>query len=171
MSVEVEEMPRLAGRRFEKVCQIIERHGRNPARLIPILQAVQDEYRYLPQEVLNFVATALDVPPARVFGVATFYAHFALEPKGKYVVRLCDGTACHVKGSIPILDGVRKHLKLQGKQKTTEDMLFTVETVACLGACGLAPVLVVNDDVHGQMSPGAAVKIVEAVQTEDAKGK
>lgn len=154
------------GRKFEKVCQVLDRHGRSPARLIPILQAVQEEYRYLPEEVLNYVATALDVPPARVFGVATFYAHFAMQPKGQYVVRVCDGTACHVKGSIPILESVRKSLKLGDKQTTTADMRFTVETVACLGACGLAPVLVVNDAVHGQMTPDAATKVVQETGTE-----
>lgn len=167
MSVAVDDTPKTVGRRFEKVCQIIERHDRNPARLIPILQAVQDEYRYLPQEVLTFVATALDVPPARVFGVATFYAHFALEPKGKYVVRICDGTACHVKGSIPILDSIRESLKMTAKEKTTPDMLFTVETVACLGACGLAPVMVVNEAVHGQMTPAASVQIVGEVASQE----
>ena len=171
MSVAVDDTPQTVGRKFEKVCEIIERHGRNPARLIPILQAVQHEYRYLPQEVLTFVATALDVPPARVYGVATFYAHFAMEPKGKYVVRVCDGTACHVKGSSPILEEVRKTLRLADKQTTTEDMLFTLETVACLGACGLAPVLVVNDDVHGQMTRDAAKKIVDDVAAaEKLKG-
>ena len=169
MCVIESETPRTVGRKFEKVCEIVERHGRNPARLIPILQAVQEEYRYLPQEVLTFVATALDVPPARVFGVATFYAHFALEPKGQHVVRLCDGTACHVKGAIPILDAVRGSLKMAPKQKTTEDMMFTVETVACLGACGLAPVMVINDAVHGQMSAGAAVKIVMEVASKAQK--
>lgn len=159
----VKTAPGETGRKFEKVCQVLDRHGRNPARLIPILQAVQEEYRYLPEEVLNYIATALDVPPARVFGVATFYTHFTLTPKGKNVVRVCDGTACHVKGSMPILEGVRKSMNLGPKQKTTEDMLFTVETVACLGACGLAPVMVVNEGVHGQMSPDAAVKIVQDV--------
>ena len=158
------------GRKFEKVCEVLDRHGRSPARLIPILQAVQEEYRYLPEEVLNYIATALDVPPARVFGVATFYAHFTLVPKGKHVVRVCDGTACHVKGAIPILEGVRKSMKLGAKQKTTEDMMFTVETVACLGACGLAPVMVVNDGIHGQMSPDAAVKIVQEVAAGENAG-
>ncbi len=159
----VKTAPAETGRKFEKVCQVLDRHGRNPARLIPILQAVQEEYRYLPEEVLNYIATALDVPSARVFGVATFYTHFTLTPKGKNVVRVCDGTACHVKGSMPILEGVRKSMNLGPKQTTTEDMLFTVETVACLGACGLAPVMVVNESVHGQMSPAAAVKIVQDV--------
>ena len=126
-------------------------------------QAVQEEYRYLPQEVLTYVATALDISPARVFGVATFYSHFAIAPKGKHLVRLCDGTACHVKDSVPILDAIRKRLKLEGKKVTTDDMLFTVETVACLGACGLAPVVVVNDQVYGAMTPAGAVKLIEEI--------
>ena len=95
-----------AGRSLEAVRRVLELNGHQPSRLIPILQALQDEYRYLPQDVLRYVATELNVPPARVFGVATFYAHFALEAKGKHVVRLCDGTACHVKQSIPILEAM-----------------------------------------------------------------
>ena len=154
--------------KFEKVCQILDRHARRPARLIPILQSVQDEYRYLPEDVLIFVATALGIPPARVFGVATFYAHFALEPRGKYVVRLCDGTACHVKQSVPILDALRAHLGVTEERKTTPDMMFTLETVACLGACGLAPVVVINDEVHGQMTPKAAVALVEQITAKES---
>ena len=137
--------------------------------MVPILQAIQDEYRYLPEEVLTFVATSLGVPPARVFGVATFYAHFALAPKGKYVVRLCDGTACHVKQSIPILEAVRKHLGVTEQRKTTEDQMFTVETVACLGACGLAPVLVINEDVHGQMTPERAIELIGEITRKEAQ--
>ncbi|HUO61654.1 MAG TPA: NAD(P)H-dependent oxidoreductase subunit E [Candidatus Acidoferrales bacterium] len=133
------------------------------------MQAIQDEYRYLPEEVLTFVATSLGVPPARVFGVATFYAHFALAPKGKYVVRLCDGTACHVKQSIPILEAVRKHLGVTEQRKTTEDQMFTVETVACLGACGLAPVLVINEDVHGQMTPERAIELIGEITRKEAQ--
>ncbi len=161
--------PASNGRKFEKVVTILERNGRRPARLIPILQAVQEEYRYLPQEVLTYVATALDVSPARVFGVATFYAHFAIQPKGKHLVRLCDGTACHVKDSLPILDAVRKRLGLEGKRQTTPDMLFTVETVACLGACGLAPVMVIDDQVHGQVTPETAVRLVEEVIAKEGQ--
>ena len=111
--------PDCNGRKFVKVFTILDKHGRKPSRLVPILQAVQEEYRYLPEEVLTYVATALDVSPARVFGVATFYSHFAIEPKGKHIVRLCDGTACHVKDSIPILDAIRKRLELEGKKNTT----------------------------------------------------
>lgn len=156
-------------RKFEKVCQIIESNGSNPGKLIPILQQVQHEYRYLPEEVLAYVATALGIPPARVYGVATFYAHFALEPKGKYVIKLCDGTACHVKRSIPILNALREKLGLDEKRKTTQDMLFTLETVSCLGACGLAPVMVINDEVHGQMAPDTAVALVNEIIAKEGK--
>ena len=159
--------PDCNGRKFVKVFTILEKHGRKPSRLVPILQAVQEEYRYLPEEVLTYVATALDISPARVFGVATFYSHFAIKPKGKHLVRLCDGTACHVKDSVPILDAIRKRLKLEGKKNTTDDMLFTVETVACLGACGLAPVMVVDDQVHGEMTPASGVKLVEEIIAQE----
>ncbi len=154
-------------RQFEKVCEILDRYDRDPSKLIPILQGVQHEYRYLPEEVLTYVATSLGIPPARVYGVATFYAHFALAPKGKYIVRLCDGTACHVKKSIPILEALRTRLKLTEDKPTTPDMLFTVETVSCLGACGLAPVMVINDDVHGQVTPEKAVVLIEEIMANE----
>jgi NADH-quinone oxidoreductase subunit E len=153
--------------KFEKLCGILDHFGRHPARLVPILQALQEEYRYLPEEVLSYVATSLRVPPASVFGVATFYAHFALEPKGKYIVRLCDGTACHVKHSIPILEALRARLGVTEKTPTTPDMLFTLETVACLGACGLAPVLVINEDVYGQITPERAVTLIDAIRAKE----
>lgn len=155
-------------RHFAKVCDILDRHQNSPSKLIPILQQVQDEYRYLPEEVLTFVATSLGIPPAKVFGVATFYAHFTLEPKGKYVFRLCDGTACHVKRSHGILEALYKRLDLNEKQNTTEDMLFTVETVSCLGACGLAPVMVVNEEVHGAVTPERALEIVDRILEKEA---
>ena len=152
------------GRKFTKVCEIVERNGGKASRLIPILQAVQEEYRYLPPEVLNYLATSLGIAPAHVFGVATFYAHFALAPKGKHVIRLCDGTACHVKNSISVLEAMRQKLGVDEKRKTTEDMMFTVETVACLGACGLAPVLVHNEQVHGGIKPDMAVKLIAEIE-------
>ena len=152
--------------KFEKVCKILDRHARRPSGLIPILQAIQHEYLYLPEEVLTDVATSLDVPPARVFGVATFYAHFALEPKGKHVIRICDGTACHVKQSLPVLNALREKLGTSEKCKTTPDMLFTLETVACLGACGLAPVIVIDDQVHGQITAARALALVDEIQAQ-----
>ena len=156
-------------RKFDKVCGIIEANGSSPQRLIPILQQVQHEYRYLPEDVLAYVANALRLPPAKVYGVATFYSYFSLEPKGKYVIRLCDGTACHVKRSIPILEAIRTRLGLDEKRKTTPDMLFTVETVSCLGACGLAPVVLINEDVHGQMTPESAVELVDSIIAKEVR--
>ena len=154
-------------RKFEKVCNILDRFGYRPSGLIPILQAIQHEYQYLPEEVLTYVATSLDVPPARVFGVATFYAHFALEPKGKHVIRICDGTACHVKHSLPVLEALHKSLGTSEKSKTSADMQFTVETVACLGACGLAPVVVIDEQVYGGMTPEKALALVEEIKKAD----
>ena len=150
--------------KFEKVCEILATHRYRSSGLIPILQAIQHEYQYLPEEVLTYVATALDVPPARVFGVATFYAHFALEPKGKHVIRICDGTACHVKQSLPVLNALHQKLGTSEKCKTTSDMMFTVETVACLGACGLAPVVVIDEHVpprsrHGRRRPSRVPRV------------
>jgi NADH-quinone oxidoreductase subunit E len=156
-------MPTAELRKFEKVCEILDRHGKQPAKLIPILQEVQEEYRYLPEEVMTFVATSLGLSPAKVFGVASFYAHFALQAKGKYVLRLCDGTACHVKGSEPILEVLGEKLGLSAKKPTTDDMLFTLETVSCLGACGLAPVMLVNDKVYGQVTRERAAEIVDEI--------
>jgi NADH-quinone oxidoreductase subunit E len=154
-------------RHFAKVCEILERHGGNPARLIPILQEVQEEYRYLPEDVLTFLATSLGLPPARIYGVATFYSHFTLKPRGKYTIRLCDGTACHVRNSTAILEALYERLNLSAASNTTPDMLYTVETVSCLGACGLAPVVVVNDEVHGLMNPEKALQLVDAIAAKE----
>lgn len=155
-------------RKFEYVFEIVERNGRNPSRLIPILQAVQEQYRYLPEEILTLVATALGLSPAKVFGVATFYSHFTLAPRGKYCIRICDGTACHVKRSDGLLDALREKLRLREGASTTADLLFTLETVSCLGACGLAPVIVINDEVYGQMTPAKAVALVDDILQKEA---
>lgn len=148
-------------RKFNAVVQILERYQYDSSRLITILQLVQAEYRYLPKEVLPYIATALDMPIAEVYGVATFYAHFSLEAKGKYVVKVCNGTACHVKGSMPIVEALYKKLNVSKEQTTTPDMMFTVETVSCLGACGLAPVMVVNDKIFGEVTPEKVNEIID----------
>ncbi len=158
-------------RKFEKVCEILDSHGRSEAKLIPILQAVQEEYRYLPEEVMAFIATSLGISPARVYGVATFFSHFALEAKGKYVVKICNGTACHVKGSMDIYNAMAKELGLEDGKQTTPDLLFTVETVSCLGACGLAPVLVVNEDVYGQVTPESSVELLKEIIKKEEEGE
>lgn len=156
-----------APRKFDRVVEILEANHRKSERLIPILQQVQEFYRYLPEEVLTFIATSLALPPSHVFGVATFYAHFTLVPKGKHTCRLCDGTACHVRGSEHILSALLKELKLTDTKRTTDDMLFTVETVSCLGACGLAPVLVIDEKVHSSVTPEEAVNLVREIQASE----
>lgn len=150
-------------RQFNQVLEIIEKYNHDKTRLITILQEVQEEYRYLPQEVLTYVATALNMPVAEVYGVATFYAHFSLEAKGKYVIKVCDGTACHVKGSTHLLDALYKKLKLSNEKHTTDDMLFTLEAVSCLGACGLAPVMVINEQVYGQVTAKKCDEIIDEI--------
>lgn len=155
-------------RKFERVFEIIDQNQRSAARLIPILQAVQAEYRYLPEEILNFVATSLGISPARVFGVATFYSLFTLKPKGKYLIRVCNGTACHVKGSMGLYGTIVKKLELKNDEDSTSDMLFTVETVNCLGACGLSPAMVVNDEVYGQLTPQRVSDIIDEIVLKEA---
>jgi len=152
------------GRSFEKVNAILEKHGYDSANLIAILQEIQEEYRYLPEEILTYVATALRVSPAYVYGVATFYAQFSLKPKGKHIIRVCDGTACHVKGSEKVLRAVREYLGLREGENTTPDLLFTVETVACIGACALAPVMAVDNEVFGPMDEERARQIIEEIE-------
>ena len=162
MSETAERELTLSGK-FEEVGKILDRYGRDKARLIPILQEVQEVYRYLPKEIMNYVAEQLDIPAGKVYGVATFYAHFALAPKGKYLVRICAGTACHVRGSNPILVAIREKLGVTAENPTTPDMLFTVESVSCLGACGLAPVMVINEEVHGQVTTQSALKLIDDI--------
>jgi NADH-quinone oxidoreductase subunit E len=154
-------------RKFEMVCQILDKYQRDPCKLIPILQDVQKVYRYLPEEVQAYIATGLGLSPAKVYGVASFYANFSLEPKGKYVVHVCDGTACHVKGSGLIKEALFRKLNLSANKKTTEDMMFTVEAVSCLGACGLAPVMTVNGKVYGQVTPDMAAKLIDEITAEE----
>jgi len=154
-------------RNFDQVCAILNEHDYDPSRLISILQAVQEVYRYLPEEAMTFIATSLQIPPAKVFGVASFYAHFTLQPKGRYVIRICDGTACHVKKSTDIQEALSEHLDLNAQRHTTPDMLFTLETVSCLGTCGLAPAVVINDEVHGLVTPQTAVELVKDIQARE----
>ena len=141
---------------FAIVDKIIEGYDKNKQAIIAILQDIQEHYHYLPREIFAYLAKELKMSEARIFSVATFYENFSLEPKGKYVIKICDGTACHVRRSIPILERLRSELGLSESKKTTDDLNFTVETVSCLGACGLAPVLTVNDVVYSAMTPDKA---------------
>ncbi len=154
---------------YSQVEAILEKYPKNEISTIAILQDVQEKYNYLPREIFPYISEAIGVSEAKLYGVATFYENFSLEPKGKYVIRCCDGTACHVRGSMPILEKLRKELGLSESKKTTDDLNFTVETVSCLGACGLAPVMTVNGVTHGAMTPDKAAALLEEIKEELAK--
>ena len=145
----------------------IAEFGNEEKALIAILQRAQEEYRYLPREIFPYLSKKLDIPEARIYGVATFYENFSLEQKGKYVLKVCDGTACHVRKSIPILEALRKELGLSESKKTTDDLQFTVETVSCLGACSSAPAVMVNDEIYPTMTPESAVALVKELKEKD----
>lgn len=128
--------------------------------LIPALQKAQEVYGYLPSKVMQNISRELKIPFSRVYGVATFYAQFHLKPRGRNIIRFCTGTACHVKGADNILQGIQETLGIKSG-KTTSDLRFTLETVACLGACGLAPAIMINEDTYGRLTPAEAVKVLE----------
>ena len=146
---------------MERVEEIIDSYGCQRHHLIAIMQDIQAEYKYLSPEVLERIAQKLDIGVAKVYSVATFYENFSLEAKGKYIIKVCDGTACHVRKSQPIYNAIREYLELEDKQKTSADSLFTLETVACLGACGLAPVMMINNDVYGRLTPDQVGPILD----------
>lgn len=149
---------------YQKADEIIAFYGKKPSSLIPIMQDIQGVYRYLPGELLTYVAGQIGITEAKAYSVATFYENFSFEPKGKYIIKVCDGTACHVRKSTPILEAFQKELGLSSKKHTTDDMLFTVETVSCLGACGLAPTVMVNEDVHPKMTPEKVLDLIRELR-------
>ena len=154
---------------YQKADEIIANHTKEERSLIPIIQDIQAEYRYLPPELLTYVAKEIGITDARAYSVASFYENFSFEPKGKYILKVCDGTACHVRKSTPIMERLRSDLGLEEGRQTTDDMLFTLETVACLGACGLAPVMTIDGEVHAKMDPETALALLEDIRArEDA---
>lgn len=161
-----------AGIDYSKVDEIISACGAEKSHLIAILQKVQEEFRYLPLDIMTYIGTKIEgLSPATVYGVATFYAQFSLQPKGKYEIKVCDGTACHVRGSMPVLNAIKQTLNLENGHYTTENGLFSLETVSCLGACGLAPVVVVNGKVYPQMTADAIKIVIETIMNEESEGK
>ena len=155
---------------FKKIDEIMASYEYKKSNLIAILQKVQEVYTYLPEDAMTFIGTRIEgLSPATVYGVATFYAQFSLEPKGKYKIKVCDGTACHVRGSMSVLNAVKTKLGLGEKKMTTDDGLFSLEIVSCLGACGFAPVVVINDKVHPQMTSDAIGIIIDTITKEESK--
>jgi NADH-quinone oxidoreductase subunit E len=137
------------------------RPARDPSYLIPILQDIQEHYGYLPEDEMRQVALHTCLPVSRVYGVATFYNQFRFRPLGKYVVRVCRGTACHVKGSLDILRTLENELGIKAGE-TTKDLAFSIETVACIGACSIAPVIAVNEEFHGGLTLKSLQKLIKS---------
>ena len=152
---------------FAVVDKILTAHDNSKQDIIAILQEIQEHYHYLPKEVFRYIASRLGISEAKAYSVATFYENFSLEAKGKYIIKVCAGTACHVRKSQPIYDAIHDYLGLTGKKKTSADGLFTLETVACLGACGLAPVMTIDGEVHAQMTPEAALALLEEIRRKE----
>ncbi len=154
---------------YTKTDEILSKYPAQERSLIPIIHEVQEAYNYVPLELLPYIAKHIGITETKAYSVASFYERFSFEPKGKYIIRVCDGTACHVRNSLPVLERLREELGLSSQKKTTDDMLFTVETVSCLGACSLAPALMVNDHVHPAMTPDKATEMLKTLREEDAK--
>lgn len=136
--------------------------------LIPILQDLQNEYGYLPESALDRIGRALDISSSRIYGVATFYNQFRLKPLGDHVIRICRGTACHVKGSAALQDTFENELDVKAGD-TTKDGMFSLETVACIGACSIAPVIMIDDKFHGRLTVKQVPRLVKSVLRESAK--
>ena len=146
--------------------EILDRHDNDRAKIIAIMQDVQDVYRYLPQEALEYIAGKVGMSESDLYGVATFYGNFSLDAKGKYIMKVCRGTACHVRKSADVLSALQEATGLSEKKSISDDGLFTIEIVSCLGACGLSPVVMVNDVVHPAMTPDKARELVAALREE-----
>lgn len=144
---------------------LLDKYPRRADQLLPVLRAVQDLYGYLPREALDAVAEYLKVSRANVLGVATFYSHFSLVPQGRHKICVCRGTACHVRGSKQVLDAVRRELGIEPGQ-TTPDLAFTLQTVMCLGACALGPVMTVDGVYYGKMEPRRVASVLQYYRQE-----
>ena len=143
---------------------ILTRYRENEGNLISILQDLESEFGYLREDAIMWLSEQLDVPPARFYGVATFYAQFHLKPRGKNIITACCGTACHVKGSERLINSLVKELAIPEGEETSEDLKFTVEKVNCVGACSIAPVIIINKTVHGKMTPDKLVKEMKTLK-------
>jgi NADH-quinone oxidoreductase subunit E len=145
---------------------VLEKYDCDNTRIIAIMQDVQEHYRYLPQDALSYIAKKVGMSESKLYGVATFYGNFSLNAKGKYVMKVCRGTACHVRKSGTILQALYEATGTSDTKPTSEDGLFSIEIVSCLGACGLSPVVMVNETVHAAMTPDKARELVAQLREE-----
>jgi NADH-quinone oxidoreductase subunit E len=148
---------------------VLDRHDRDPANIIAILQDIQAEINWLPEEDLRYVCQALEIAPSKMMALATFYKAFSLTPRGKHIVHVCLGTACHVRGGERILGAVERELGILGGE-TDDELQWTLETVGCLGACALGPIVVVDGEYHGQMTSAKATRLLQRVKKAEGNG-
>lgn len=154
----------------DKIQTLIESFRDNEGNIISLLQETQETFGYIPEEAVLSFSKELEIPASNFFGVVTFYAQFHLKPRGKNIITACCGTACHVKGSERLISNLKRELHLEGEQITTEDMKFTLEQVACVGACSIAPVVIINRKVHGKMTGDKVAREIKAL-THDSGGQ
>lgn len=157
--------------RYVTLDKMLNKYRDTTGKIIPVLQETQEIFGYIPEEAIKTIASALKIPSSEIFGVATFYGQFHLQARGVNIIRVCTGTACHVQGSGKILASIKKTLGLSDGVMTTEDLKFTVEPVACLGACGMAPVIMINEDAYGRVSLDDVPEIIARYQEKDGEEK
>lgn len=151
----------------KKLKRILKNYVKDECNIISTLQDVQEILGYIPEEAVNFLSKKLDIPASRLFGIVTFYSQFHLKPRGENVITVCRGTACHVNGSERIINRLFIELEIPPGEDTTEDLKFTVEKVNCVGACGIAPVIVLNKDVHGKMTFEKLMREIRKTKTSE----
>jgi len=153
-----------------KLKEIVDKYNNKKGTLIPILQEVQRSEGYLSRDTIKSISKLTNITVAEIYGVATFYSMFRLKPQGKYTIRICKGTACHVSGAKTIMETIKETLNLSADEDTTEDNLFTILEVACLGCCSLAPVIMIEDKTYGKLTSAKIPEIIEAFKKEVANG-
>ena len=154
---------------IEKLNSVLTRYMEKDGNAVSILQDIQSEFGYIPEDTVNWIAQKSGIPASKLFGVVTFYAQFYMKPRGENIITACCGTVCHVKGSHRILFQLNEELTFPKGEDTTRDGLFTLEKVACLGACSIAPVVVINQKVHGRMTPDKVVKKLQALKDKKSE--
>lgn len=150
----------------ETLKKILETYHKNSGNIITILQDIEKTFGYISEEAVNWFAKKLDIPASRFYGVATFYSQFHLKPRGKNIITVCRGTACHVKGSERLINRLCLELDIPDGEETSSDLKFTVEKVNCIGACGIAPVTLINNTVHGRMTIDKLIKEIKKIKSE-----
>lgn len=154
----------------EEIEKVIQKHKKDPTLIIAILQDIQEVLDYVPKESISYIADELGTSPAKIYGIVTFYAQFRLQPKGKYIIMLCVGTACHVNGAQLVGNTITDELGIKGGE-TTEDGLFTYEKVACIGCCSLAPVMVINEETYAMLTPDSTRKVIKEYRDKEKAEK